>query len=333
VKISASIYSQKKTPLTAVVQQLKVHGVDMLHIDCEENAEAVFADIKAIRRIVDTPIDLHIISAKPWLYNSQVQDLQIEYVTWQYENMKRVPDLQPIEGTKFGLAIRSDTDIDILGRAGSYDYVMLMCTVPGMSGGTFQKENFKRIIDIKYRFPHLKIQIDGGVNDEIAYILRLLGVDSIVSGSFLLNHYTIGSGMLSFYKPPTGSNFQVRDFIVPTQYLPLLQERELTFEKVLHSIETYKQGFVVIVDQEGSLKGIISNADIRRGLLRQISSLNAINVLDMINSAPININEEASLGQMLTKINALNFIILFLPVVDNNGKLQGAVLLNNLTRG
>jgi CBS-domain-containing membrane protein len=35
----------------------------------------------------------------------------------------------------------------------------------------------------------------------------------------------------------------------------------------------------------------------------------------------------------LRKIDALNFIILFLPVIDEDRRLKGAVLLNNLTRG
>ena len=53
----------------------------------------------------------------------------------------------------------------------------------------------------------------------------------------------------------------------------------------------------------------------------------------MINKTPVGISDTATLGQMLTKIDTLPFIILFLPVVDDNGILQGTVLLNNLTRG
>jgi CBS domain-containing protein len=160
-----------------------------------------------------------------------------------------------------------------------------------------------------------------------------LGVDSIVSGSFLLNHYTIGSGMLSFYKTPAGGDFLVKDFMVRASYLPVLTEQDLTFSKVLLTIEDYKQGFVLIVDEGSYLKGLISNADLRRGLLKQMPNLSDIDVRQMINKAPVNINENATLGQMLTKIDTLNFIILFLPVVDGHGKLQGAVLLNTLTKG
>jgi ribulose-phosphate 3-epimerase len=331
VKISASIYSQREKPLAEIVSQLSGHGVDMLHIDCRDTP-ATFDDIRTIRALTDTPIDLHIIAAEPQKYFDLIAELKIEFVSLQYEDMGSVIDVPQFHSTRFGLAIKSGTSIDVLKECKGYDYVMLMCTTPGMSGGTFQKENFGRITEIKHLYPHLKLQIDGGVNDEVAYILRLLGVDSIVSGSFLLNHYTIGSGMLSFYKTPSGDNFLVKDFMVMTKYLPVLNEKDLAFDKILQTVEDYKQGFVLIVDDNKKLTGVISNADLRRGLLKQINNLSEVKAADMINKSPVNISGKATLGQMLTKIDALPFIILFLPVVDEGGILQGAVLLNNLTR-
>jgi pentose-5-phosphate-3-epimerase len=304
----------------------------MLHIDCKDTPET-FEDIRLIRTLTNTPIDLHIISPKPQKFIGLIMEYGIEYVSLQYEDMPGVMDVPKIEGTKFGLAIKSETPIDVLDRAKGYDYVMLMCTTPGMSGGSFQKENFKRIIEIKSRYPDLKIQIDGGVNDEVGYILRLLGVYSIVSGSFLMNHFSIGSGMLSFYKAPSGGSFSVSDFMVPASYLPVLDDNDLSFEKVLQTIETFKQGFVLVTDKDQKLKGVISNADIRRGLIAQLSNLKDVDVRQMVNPNPVRIADSADLGGMLTMINELNFIILFLPVVDAAGVLKGAVLLNNLTRG
>jgi Mg/Co/Ni transporter MgtE len=64
-----------------------------------------------------------------------------------------------------------------------------------------------------------------------------------------------------------------------------------------------------------------------------MGNLSEVDAGQMINKSPVNISAQASLGEMLTKIDSLSFIILFLPVVDEKGILQGAVLLNNLTRG
>ena len=332
MKISASIYAQREKPLSEIVALLDGHGVDMLHIDCKDTP-ATFEDIATIKALTQTPIDLHIIAAEPEKYYKEIERLGIEYVSLQYEDMENLVVPPKIGNTKFGLAIKTDTPIDILEKAKGYDYVMLMCTTPGMSGGSFQRENFQRIIAIKNRFPHLHIQIDGGVNDEVAYILRLIGVQSAVSGSFLMNHYTIGSGMLSLYKEPAKGDYLVADYMTPLQYLPVLQERELSFEKVLKTIEDYKQGFVLITDHEGYLKAVISNADLRRGLIQQLNQLATIDVSQMLNRKPIYISTQATLKEMLKSIDAVPFIILFLPVVNTDGKLQGAVLLNNLIRG
>lgn len=67
MKISASIYSDKKRPLKEVIEDLVAHNVNLLHVDCNDDL-AVFEDIKAIREWCDLPIDLHIITEKPEQY-------------------------------------------------------------------------------------------------------------------------------------------------------------------------------------------------------------------------------------------------------------------------
>ncbi|HLP51573.1 MAG TPA: hypothetical protein VK154_11855, partial [Chitinophagales bacterium] len=241
MKISASIYSGKgKTP-EQLVKELDAHAIDMLHVDCADN-DKVFDDIAAIRKISSTPIDLHIISAEPEKYLQQIEDLKIEYVSFQYENLKQLPALPKGGVTRFGLSIISSTPLSIfndtkvlplgedLGGAG-YSFVMLMTTVPGQSGGQFNRETFQKVIDFKSRYPKTNVHVDGGVNDEIAYILRLLGVNAIVSGSYLVNHESLGAGMLSFHKTNNGhSNFKVAEFATPVKYLPVLKKNGQDFK-------------------------------------------------------------------------------------------------------
>ncbi len=47
MKISASIYSDKKRTLTEVITDLKEHQVDLLHVDCNDDL-SVFDDIQRI---------------------------------------------------------------------------------------------------------------------------------------------------------------------------------------------------------------------------------------------------------------------------------------------
>lgn len=341
MKISASIYSNNQTPLEELVRDLDAHGIDMLHVDCADN-EKVFEDISRIRKISSTPIDLHIISAEPEKYFQKIEELKIEFVSFQFENLKQIPVLPKISETKFGISITSETPLNVLVESktlsfgeglGEVAFVMFMATVPGQSGGEFNRDSFQRVIDFKNRFPKIKVQVDGGVNDEIAYILRLLGVHTIVSGSYLMNHESLSAGMLSFHQSSKQhSRFKIIEFATPVKYLPVINRTELNFQSALETIENFGLGFALLTDDAGKLSGVITNADIRRGLLRHSADLNKVNAADIINTKPVCIRETATVADMLHLLNELNFIVLFLPVTDDKNILKGAVLLNNLIR-
>lgn len=333
MKISASIYAVNEKLLTDLVKELDAHRIDMLHVDFNGN-EQVFEDIARIRSVSGTPIDLHMIHPEPEKYFDLIQQLKIEFVSFQYETLKKLPILPISSASKFGLSIVSATPIEVFDQAvNNFDFVMMMSTVPGESGGTFNKNSFQKIIDFKQSYPNTRIHADGGINSEIAYILRLLGVHAVVSGSYLLNHESLGAGMLSFYQSPKEhKSFTAAEFAMPLNYLPVLKEPQLSFITLLQTIEKYAQGFVLITDEEGKLTGVVSNADVRRGILKNIDDMAAIVPAEIINRKPVVIAPEHTVTDILRMLNELNFIVLFLPVTDENNFLKGAVLLNNLTR-
>lgn len=334
MKISASIYSSKEKTPVQLVRELDAHGIDMLHIDCADN-DKVFEDIAAIRKISATPIDLHIISPTPEKYFKQIEELGIEYVSFQYENIQTMPQLPTGGKTKFGLSIVSGTPVSVFDKAGAgYSFIMLMTTVPGQSGGQFNRDSFQKVIEFKTLYPRTQVHVDGGVNDEIAYILRLLGVNAVVSGSYLVNHQSLGAGMLSLHKTQAEghSNFTVSEFATPVANLPVLVNHNLQFTTILQTMDKYAMGFVLITGADGKLQGVVSNADVRKGLLLHTGNYNAVTATDVINTNPVFVTETATVAQIIRRVNELSFIVLFLPVVNNSGTLTGAVLLNNLTR-
>ncbi len=94
MKISASIYSDKKRALNEVIADLVEHQVDLLHVDCNDDL-TVFDDIREIRELCAIPIDLHIITDTPEKYYQPLIDAPVEYVTFQYEDLKKplsIPD-------------------------------------------------------------------------------------------------------------------------------------------------------------------------------------------------------------------------------------------------
>lgn len=332
MKISASVYSSKERSIEDLVKELDECHIDLLHIDCNDDP-SVFEDIKKIRKYSQTPIDIHIISDNPEQYYKELESLELEYVTFQFENLSKKLVFPKTRNTKYGLAIVSDTPVEVFEDYKDIcDFILIMTTTPGQSGGKFRKDNFKKIRRFRNSFPGKEIHVDGGVNHEVAFILRILGVHSVVSGSYLVNHKSIGTALLHLKSSIVHSDYKLKDFMIDKEDAPLLNEDRMTVRDIIQSIDQHKLGFTIIADENGKLIGLSSNADVRRGLLKHIDNFNALQTEDIVNFTPVTINEESSTSELLNLVHQNNFLISFLPVVDSNNNLSGAVTFINLIR-
>ena len=332
MKISASIYSDKKRSLNEVIEDLVSHQVDLLHVDCNDDL-AVFDDIKAIRKLCDLPIDLHIITEYPSKYYQLLEENPVEYVTFQYEDLKEpltLPDT--ITGRK-GIAVITPTTVRIFDEFKNYDFILIMATIPGQSGGKFDTVNFSKIREFRNNYPGKSIHVDGGVNPEVSFILRNMGVTSAVSGSYLFNAASVGNALMNLTKRSIESEYTVADFMIPLEESPVIELKDLSLESVLRTIDAGKLGFTLVVDERTKLKGLISNADVRKGLLSTLADLNKANPVTFINEKPIHILETATVIEMLQLIKRSNFPIMYLPVVNAEGYAKGIVTFVNLIKG
>lgn len=333
MKISASVYSSKSQSLSEIIKDLDTHGADLFHIDCNDDL-SVFEDIAEIKQLSQTPVDLHIISSEPDKYFSKIVEHNVDYVTFQYENLTEKLEIPNNISSKLGLAITSNTDISVFEEyTETFDFILFMTTTPGQSGGVFDKSNFKKIREFRQRFPEKNIHVDGGVNGEVSFILRNMGVYSSVSGSYLMTHESMGAAMLNLKTHEVDSHFQVKDFMRTADELPLLKKEERSVTGILRSIEDYDVGFTILVDENGKLDGIVTNADVRKGLLKHTENLNAVSVEDITNTDPVKANENFSVMELLRFIKQQSFAISYLPVVDDNNKVTGAVTFFNLIKG
>ncbi len=333
MKISASIYSNKTKGVEVLVKELDDLKVDFLHIDCNDNV-SVFEDIAIIKTISKTPIDLHIISSDPEKYYPYLLKHNVDFVTFQHENLTAPLQLPKELKSKIGIAIVTETPIAVLEQyKDCMDFVLFMTTTPGQSGGLFNKENFKKIREFKQFFPDKKIHVDGGVNDEVSFVLRNMGVYSVVSGSYLVNSNVIGHALHNLRNDNIQSHISVSDFMLTKDELPIVSSKNSLLIDALQSIEKYCLGFTMMTDDEGKLAGLISNADVRKGLIRRINSLNELTIKDVINSNPIKITNTYTISEMLTFVKNSKIPILYLPVVDSENKLVGAITFNNLIKG
>ena len=333
MRISASIYANGEKNILETVKELEAHHADMLHIDCKDDF-SVLDDVARVKTATSLPLDLHLITSDPLDYSAALESNPVDYLTVQYENLNGNHQLPAKGFNHLGLALTSETPLEVFDAfAESCDFVLLMATEPGVSGGIFQKENFKRIREFKRKFPNKRVHVDGGVNAEVSFILRNLGVHCAVSGSYLFNQQSVGNAMLNLKNAEAESHYRVADFMRDFEETPTVSESDLNLKSVLESIDDARLTFTAVIDDEKNLKGVISNADVRKGLLRNIENLNALNPQSLVNPNPITAKDEMTVTELLRFIRNQPIPINFLPVVNSEGRLTGSLTFNDLIKG
>ena len=332
MKISASIYANKQAELKDTIINLQNHGIELLHVDCNDDPK-VFEDIKYIRSFCNIPIDLHLITSKPQEYWDLILEHKVDYVTFQYENLPKDFQWHPDLKAKRGIAITTDTDVKVFEAYKDWDFSLIMCTTPGQSGGSFKSANFQKINWLRANYPGKNVHVDGGVNAEVSFILRNMGVYAAVSGSYLFKEVSVGNALMNLTKRSHNSEYSIKEFMLPVNEKMILNETELSIQKVLIAIEQGKHGFSVVLNQDDTIKGIISNADIRRGLIANEADTTNLNPTEIINQNMITVNEDQTVKDLLKIVKAQSFPILYLPVLNSSRKVTGIVTFVNLIKG
>lgn len=331
MKISGSIYSDKNRELKETVADLEAHQVDMLHVDCNDDI-SVFDDIAKIREWCKLPIDLHIITETPEKYFDLLKQHPVEYVTFQFEELPSKLEIPEYVTGEKGLAIITPTDIEAFDDYADFDFILMMATIPGQSGGQFDPENFRKIRAFKKKYPNKSVHVDGGVNGEVSFILRNMGVHSSVSGSFLFKGASIGQALMDLTKREIESRFKIKDFMIPREECPIIKKEGLSLEQILTSIESGNLGFT-IVEENNSMCGIVSNADVRKALLKNLKDIKNMDPSSMINSNPVTIGAEATVDEMLNEVRNQSFPVTYLPVIDDQKNAAGIITFVNLIKG
>ena len=120
--------------------------------------------------------------------------LTIHYEAYKNKT-KLIKDLRLIRklGALSGLSIKPNTPVsEIVSFLLYCDLVLIMSVEPGKSGQKFIENTFQKVAELSqvkqnYQLA-LKIEVDGGINPEISKQLKKLGVDIVVSGSFVFNN-------------------------------------------------------------------------------------------------------------------------------------------------
>lgn len=154
--------------------------------------------VKTINSMSAIMLDCHLMVNEPANDVSKYISAGANIITLHYEAFKDKNMLaEVLEYIKkcsvlAGISLKPATPFkEIRAFAYSADVVLVMGVEPGASGQDTQEEMYEKVAEVN-RFKrdnnlNFKIEFDGGVNEKNAQKLRDLGVDILVSGSYVYN--------------------------------------------------------------------------------------------------------------------------------------------------
>ena len=201
-----SLLSANKNCLQEEVKKAANAGAYFIHIDI---MDGIFVDnisfsYDIAKNIFDPHVghpllkDAHLMVANPLNVLDAYASIS-NIVTFHYEAINNKEEI--IKGSNMirkhgafsGLAINPETPIEsIIPFISYFDLILLMTVHPGKGGQTFDKNGIVRIKQLREELNKLEnppiLEIDGGINENIASKVIEAGAELLVAGSYLFGH-------------------------------------------------------------------------------------------------------------------------------------------------
>ena len=329
MKVSGSILSTSGDYLE-YAKELKKAKIDYLHIDIFQDGENFKLD--NLYEFDDSylPLDVHLIFEHITEDDiSILNDVKAECLNIQYESLIDKKDISFASRNfngKFGIAVTSDTSLDIIDEyIEDISQVLIMCSTPGISGAKFNEKNYARVEEIHDKYPSLTINVDGGINKEIGKRMGELGADILVSGSYLCKDMLALTKNGYYLKYMNESNINVKRNMLSYNELPIVNCDE-NFMNIILMMNKYRLGLVFVVDGQ-ELLGIISDGDVRRNLIKYNEEIFHKKASKLMNSNPFCVDSEMCLEDVYDELFETHKGIDVIPIIDS-GKLIGALDLH-----
>ena len=185
--------------LETTISKIDESSADYIHVDMMdgifvENANFSVQDLKKMFKNTKKKLDVHMMVCSPNKYVKEFAKMpNVEYLTLHCESHRRPIDvINMIRHTplKVGLAINPETKVShIVPLLNHLDQVLVMSVKPGKGGQKFMEDILYKIEALKelreQNGYHYVINVDGGINEETAKLVKEAGADMVVSGSYV----------------------------------------------------------------------------------------------------------------------------------------------------
>lgn len=211
-KISPSILAADFAYLGRDILGAVEGGADYIHVDVMDgsfvpNISIGLPVVASIKKITDTPLDVHLMIDRPDLYAERFVKAGADILTFHLEAPNATGVAETLKlirslGARAGLTIKPATPVEALREYMPLcDMILIMTVEPGFGGQAFIPQTMEKISEtrklIEQLNPSCELEVDGGIDaTNIADTIKA-GANVIVMGSAVFKSGSNPADLLS----------------------------------------------------------------------------------------------------------------------------------------
>lgn len=192
IDVIPGIGPQKEWSVIEERLQLIIPHTEWVQADFADNTivpNTTFMDFAAFKPFADkVSLEAHLMVASPEKYIKAAADAGFKRIIAHVEahDPRLFFEQAKYEDVEVGIAIDGPTDFDVVEPfLEEADFVLVMTVEAGFSGGTFLPECVEKIKTIHNYLPDLPIEVDGGINNTTARLVKEAGATRLVATNFI----------------------------------------------------------------------------------------------------------------------------------------------------